>query len=75
MHCQLGVERRIFGQIANALLHPLRVTEHVNAIHMHRTFVGLNITSERLYNCRFASTIWPQQTNDFALLDAKTNII
>ena len=42
-------------------------------VEVHFTFVGLDKTNHHVEGCGFTSTIWPQQSHNFTLIDIDRN--
>ena len=74
LHQHLGVEGRLLGQVANALLRGAWIALDVYTIDENRPGAGLEVARQHPDQGCFAGSIGTEQTDDLPLTDAKGDV-
>ena len=74
-HGHFIIQRRLFGQIADAPLAVAGMGQHVHAVHQHLPGGGRIIAGEHIQCCGFAGAVLPQQPDDLSGRSGKGKLL
>jgi hypothetical protein len=74
-HRHVGVERRVFRQITEALFRLLGVLQHVNAAQADAAAGGAEVACDHAHGGRFAGAVRPEEAEHFSFFHGEGNII
>ena len=72
---ELGIQRRLFGQIADAAFGRFGVLENVVAVDGHRAGRCGDVAGDDVHRCRLARTVGAEEAVDLTFVDRKTQIV